>query len=89
MRLGTKPTHIQIGGAAAMFALIGGASLPAVAADPVDGWYISGVAGANFMQQESINKVGGFTTNNLDLKADVGGLAVLGGGYGFGNGFRA
>jgi len=89
MGTSSKLSRLQVGGAAAMFALIGGASLPAVAADPVDGWYISGAAGANFMQQESINKVAGFKTNNFDLKPDdVGGMAVLGGGYGFGNGFR-
>jgi OOP family OmpA-OmpF porin len=89
MRMRTKLGHLQIGGAAAMFALIGGMSLPAAAANPVDGWYISGVAGANFMQQESVNQIGGFKTNSVNLRpADVGGMVVLGGGYGFGNGFR-
>jgi OmpA-OmpF porin, OOP family len=88
MRVSTRVGPMKIGGAAAIFALIGGSALPAVAAEPVDGWYISGAAGLNFMQQEAIQKVGPISTNNLDSKFDVGGMAVLGGGYGFGNGFR-
>jgi OOP family OmpA-OmpF porin len=88
MRISTEPRRIQIGGTAAILALIGGSALPAAAAEPVDGWYISGTAGLNFMQQEAIQKVGPVSTNNLDAKFNVGGVGVLGGGYGFGNGFR-
>jgi OOP family OmpA-OmpF porin len=88
MRMSTNLGHTQIGGAAAIFALVGGAALPVAAAEPVTGWYISGAAGLNFMQQEAIQKVGSLPTNNLNAQFDVGGMGVLGGGYGFGNGFR-
>jgi OmpA-OmpF porin, OOP family len=73
--------------------VIGASSVPAHAADPAMGWYISGAAGLNFMQQEPIRSIGNVTTNatannDLNLKFNVGGLGVLGGGYAFGNGFR-
>ena len=88
MRTGRNSRHIQIGGAAAIFALLGVSSLPAAAAEPVTGWYISGTAGLNFMQQEAVQKVGAVPVNNLNVQFNVGGMGVLGGGYGFGNGFR-
>jgi hypothetical protein len=80
-----KMSRVGIGGTVAIFALIGGSSLPPVAAEPLDGWYISGIAGLNIMQHESIEGVNRLTTNNTNVQAGVG---VLGGGYDFGNGFR-
>ncbi len=72
----------------AIFAMIGGSSLPAVAQEALEGWYISGVAGLNFMQNESIEGVNRLTTNNTNVQTNVGGMGALGGGYAFGNGFR-
>jgi OmpA-OmpF porin, OOP family len=85
--------QIRKSGLIAVLAIVGGSSVPSRAAEPTMGWYISGAAGLNFMQQEPIRSVRGITTNNtnnnnLNIKFDVGGLGVLGGGYAFGNGFR-
>jgi OmpA-OmpF porin, OOP family len=84
----TRASYIRIAGAIAVLALIESSSLPAGAAEPLSGWYISGVAGPNIMQEEAITNVGRGTTNNLNAQFDVGSMGVLGGGYGFGNGFR-
>jgi OOP family OmpA-OmpF porin len=78
----------------AVCVLIAASSTPSRAAEPTMGWYISGAAGLNFMQQEPIRSIGGVTTNNtgnnnLNIKFDVGGMGALSGGYAFGNGFRA
>jgi OmpA-OmpF porin, OOP family len=86
-----KMTPARMAGVSAICAVIGATSTPSHAGEP--GWYISGVAGLNFMQQEPIKSIGNITTNNtnnnnLNVKFDVGGLGVLGGGYAFGNGFR-
>jgi OmpA-OmpF porin, OOP family len=88
-----KMSYIRMGGVGAICALIGASSTASRAAEPAMGWYISGVAGLNFMQQEPIKSVGNVTTNNtnnnnLNVQFDVGGVGVLGGGYAFGNGFR-
>jgi OOP family OmpA-OmpF porin len=88
-----KMSHLRTGGVAAIVALIGMSSTASRAAEPATGWYISGAAGLNFMQQEPIKSIGNVTTNNtnnnnLNVQFDVGGMGVLGGGYAFGNGFR-
>jgi OmpA-OmpF porin, OOP family len=93
MGMSIKMSPIRISRVGAMCALIGAMSTPLHAQQPTPGWYISGVAGLNFMQQEPIRSVGNVTTNvtgnnNLNVKFNVGGLGVLGGGYAFGNGFR-
>src|ERR1700710_2091453 len=93
MDISTKMSPTRMGGAGAVCALIAATSTPSRAADPAMGWYISGAAGLNFMQQEPIRSIGNVTTNttgnnNLNVKFDVGGMGVLGGGYAFGNGFR-
>jgi hypothetical protein len=61
----TSASYIRIGGSLAVLALIEGSSLPAGAAEPLSGWYISGVAGLNITQEEAIKNVGPVTTNNL------------------------
>jgi OOP family OmpA-OmpF porin len=93
MSMSIKMSYIRMGGVGAICALIGASSTASRAAEPAMGWYISGVAGLNFMQQEPIKSVGNVTTNNtnnnnLNVQFDVGGVGVLGGGYAFGNGFR-
>jgi OOP family OmpA-OmpF porin len=93
MTMGIKTRRIQTSGLIAVLAVIGASSGRADAAEPAMGWYISGVAGLNFMQQEPIKSIGTVTTNNtnnnnLNVQFDVGGVGVLGGGYAFGNGFR-
>src|SRR5947209_6062530 len=94
MDMSIKMNPIRMGGLGAVCALIAASSTPSRAAEPAMGWYISGVAGLNFMQQEPIKSIGNITTNNtsnnnLNVKFNVGGLGALAGGYAFGNGFRA
>jgi OOP family OmpA-OmpF porin len=93
MGISIKMSPIRKGSVGAVCALIAATSTPSRAAEPAMGWYISGAAGLNFMQQEPIKSIGGVTTNNtnnnnLNVKFNVGGLGILGGGYAFGNGFR-
>ena len=62
-------------------------ALPLAAnAQPIDGLYIGGGAGVNFMQNETIKLPGGGSTS---LKPNVGFVGLASVGYGFGNGFRA
>jgi OOP family OmpA-OmpF porin len=93
MGMSIKMSYIRMGGVGAICALIGASSTASRAAEPAMGWYISGAAGLNFMQQEPIKSIGNVTTNNtanndLNVKFNVGGVGILGGGYAFGNGFR-
>jgi OOP family OmpA-OmpF porin len=95
MGISTKMSHVRMGGMVAGLAWAGVSGNPSLAAEPITGWYISGVAGLNFTQELPITQLGPFATNtqtanpnNLNVSTNVGGVGVLGGGYGFGNGFR-
>jgi len=88
MRTSVKMSHIGISGVVAVLALIGASSVAANAAEPVSGFYIGAAAGGNYMQDEPITGVKGFSPSNLNLTTDVGGVGVLSGGYGWGNGIR-
>jgi len=83
-----KTKVIRTSGLVAFLALIGAAPLPVAAAEPATGFYIGAGAGGNFMQDEPITGVHGFSPNNLNLTTDVGGVGVLSGGYAWGNGIR-
>ncbi|HET6609033.1 MAG TPA: OmpA family protein [Rhodopila sp.] len=67
-------------------------ALPIAApAQPVDGLYIGGGAGVNFMQKESatVSSPRFVGSASGDLHTDAGPALVLSLGYGFGNGLRA
>jgi len=67
-------------------------ALPIAAhAQPVDGMYIGGGAGANFMLKENASVSGprGLQTRSGDLTTNAGPALVINLGYGFGNGLRA
>ena len=65
-------------------------ALPLAAqAQPVDGLYVSLGAGVNIMQQVPVNSVLGIHLPSVDVGTNLGGVGVLGGGWGFGNGLRA
>jgi len=64
-------------------------ALPLVAnAQAVNGPYIAGGAGVNFMHDEDIKSLGGVSTSAA-IKHNIGPVVVLSGGWGFGNGLRA
>jgi outer membrane protein OmpA-like peptidoglycan-associated protein/outer membrane protein W len=67
-------------------------ALPIAAhAQPVDGLYIGGGAGANFMQSETATATGprGAASVNRSMGTSAGPALVMSLGYGFGNGLRA
>jgi len=73
-----------MGGMVAGLALAGVSGNPSLAAEPITGWYISGVAGLNFTQELPITQLGPFATNtqtanpnNLNVSTNVGGVGVL------------
>jgi OOP family OmpA-OmpF porin len=77
--------------ASAMMAL----PLAAANAQAVDGLYIGGGAGVNFIQRETFNLgfphggPGKATSSTGDMRSNLGPVVVLSLGYGFGNGLRA
>jgi OOP family OmpA-OmpF porin len=89
MKMTTVTRGYSSCGWVAALALMGAAGVSANAAEPATGWYISGVAGLNFTQDEAIKRIGPTSFNNVNLENNVGGVTVLGGGYGWGNGFRS
>jgi len=65
-------------------------ALPLAAANAqVTGPYISLGGGANFMQQEPVKSAGGGSVSGTNVHTDPGGIGVVAGGWGFGNGIRA
>jgi len=65
-------------------------ALPLAAqAQPVDGPYVALGAGLNIMQQVPVKSVFGTQVSGVNISTDLGGVAVLSGGWGFGNGLRA
>lgn len=65
-------------------------ALPMAAnAQAIDGLYIGGGAGVNFMQSESAKLSSRVVTGSANLKAGAGPALVVSLGYGFGNGLRA
>src|SRR5262249_15995751 len=56
-------------------------------AQAVDGLYMAGGAGANFIQRESFKLTPGTSSGNV--RSNVGPIVVLSLGWGFGNGLRA
>jgi OOP family OmpA-OmpF porin len=74
--------------ASAMMAL----PLAAANAQAVDGLYIGGGAGVNFIQRETFNLgfphggPGKATSSTGDMRSNLGPVVVLSLGYGFGNG---
>jgi outer membrane protein OmpA-like peptidoglycan-associated protein len=60
-------------------------------AQPVDGLYIGGGAGANFLQRETLSHAlpGGHGGASGNVRTDIGPAAELSLGWGFGNGLRA
>jgi outer membrane protein OmpA-like peptidoglycan-associated protein/outer membrane protein W len=72
--------------ASAMMAL----PLAAANAQAIDGLYIGGGAGANFIQRESFNATfAGTKGRDGDVRSNIGPAVVLSLGWGFGNGLRA
>jgi OmpA-OmpF porin, OOP family len=71
--------------ASAMMAL----PIAAANAQAIDGLYVAGGVGANFIQRESFKA--GFPALNRsgDMRSDIGPVVVLSLGWGFGNGLRA
>jgi OOP family OmpA-OmpF porin len=89
MRTSIKTRCIRTSGVVAFLALIGAAHQPAAAAEPVSGFYIGAGAGGNYIQDEPISSVQGFTTTRSNLATDIGGVGVLSGGYAWSSGVRA
>ena len=73
---------------AAPFAL----TIPAVHAQPVDGLYIAGGAGGNFLQNETVKSITANGPRSLgkgtNYRLDLGPVVVASVGYGLGNGLR-
>jgi OOP family OmpA-OmpF porin len=88
MTVSIKTRQISSSGLVAILALIGASSVSANAQEPATGFYVGAASGLNIMQQERITAVRGLNTNNLNVQADIGGVGVLSGGYGWGNGIR-
>jgi OmpA-OmpF porin, OOP family len=70
--------------ASAMMAL----PLAAANAQPIDGLYIGGGLGVNFMQREDI-QLGSPVNRSGNVRVDIGPVVVASVGWGFGNGLRA
>jgi outer membrane protein OmpA-like peptidoglycan-associated protein len=65
-------------------------ALPIAAnAQPIDGLYIGGGAGVNFMQQGHVSASTGKTSISKDMSTAAGPAIVVSLGWGFGNGLRA
>jgi len=71
--------------ASAMMAL----PLAAANAQAIDGLYVAGGAGANFIQRESFQAGFPGAKGSGDMRSNIGPAVVLSLGWGFGNGFRA
>ena len=69
---------------AAVAALSAGLPLAAQAGD--EGWYLGIGAGANWLEDSDIGNP--FGTGDTDIEFEIGWLAVLRGGYDYGNGWR-
>jgi OmpA-OmpF porin, OOP family len=61
----------------------------ATQAQPVDGPYVALGAGLNIMQQVPVKSIIGIQVPHTNISTNLGGVGVLSGGWGFGNGLRA
>jgi OOP family OmpA-OmpF porin len=65
-------------------------ALPLAAqAQPVDGPYVALGGGLNIMQQVPVKSVLGTQVPDSNISTNLGGVGILSGGWGFGNGLRA
>jgi len=66
-------------------------ALPMAAANAqvIDGLYVAGGVGANFIQRESFDAAFGAAKASGNLRSNIGPMVVMSLGWGFGNGFRA
>jgi len=63
--------------------------LAAANAQAIDGLYVAGGVGANFIQRESFDVKFGTGKASGDVRSNIGPMAVISLGWGFGNGVRA